>query len=376
MALGVALTLTLGPVRQTREIIAKARQLAVGIDNTEVKLRTLWAQWSMELIMGEYGAALGTAHQFTELARREGDDALMLVSDRILGVSMMRVGELNDARQCLERMVNRYIAPPSGSPTILFHFDQRAMARADLARVLALQGHLDRAKQEAKRSLEEARDADKVTFCWVLLNGSFSVALMTGDLAAADEVTATMSNLATSLDSALWKILASCWKGKLLIARREFSEGSVLLQEGLELCERGGWRVSNGAFLGDLACGLAGLERFDEAIAIVDRALVRVESSCEHWCKAELIRIKGEVLLQQRPENGALAEDRFLAAIEFARTQGASFWELRAALSAARLRIRQKNRAGAAEILEPVFNRFSEGFDTADMLAAKQLLDG
>jgi predicted ATPase len=82
------------------------------------------------------------------------------------------------------------------------------------------------------------------------------------------------------------------------------------------------------------------------------------------------------VLLQQRPENGALAEDRFLAAIEFARTQGATFWELRAALSAARLRIRQKNRAGAAQILEPVFNRFSEGFDTADMLAAKQLLDG
>jgi hypothetical protein len=92
--------------------------------------------------------------------------------------------------------------------------------------------------------------------------------------------------------------------------------------------------------------------------------------------KGELIRIKGEVLLQQRPENGALAEYRFLAAIEFARTQGAIFWELRAALSAARLRIRQKNRAGAAQILEPVFDRFSEGFDTADMLAAKQLRGG
>lgn len=82
------------------------------------------------------------------------------------------------------------------------------------------------------------------------------------------------------------------------------------------------------------------------------------------------------MLLQQRPENGALAEDCSLAAIEFARTQGAIFWELRAALSAARLRIRQKNRAGAAQMLEPIFNRLSEGFDPADMLAAKQLLDG
>jgi len=150
----------------------------------------------------------------------------------------------------------------------------------------------------------------------------------------------------------------------------------VLLREALDLSERGGWRMSNAEFLGDLACGLAGLERFDEAIATVDRALVRAESSREHWCQAELIRIKGEVLLQQRPENEALAADRFLAAIEFARRQGAIFWELRAALSAARLRISQKNRAGAAQILEPVYNRFSEGFDTADMLAAKQLLEG
>jgi predicted ATPase/DNA-binding winged helix-turn-helix (wHTH) protein len=376
MALGVALTLTLGPIQQTREVIAKARQLAVGIDDTEVQLRMLWAQCSMELNMGEYGAALGTAQQFTELVRRQGDDALMLVSDRLLGTSMLRVGELNDARHCLERMVNRYIAPPSGHHTILFHFDQRAMARANLARVLALQGHLDRAKQEAKLSLEEVHDADKVTICWVLQNGAFPVALMTGDLAAADESTATMSNLATSLDAALWKIVASCWKGKSLIARRKFSEGSALLREALDLCERSGWRLANAEFLGDLARGLGGLERFDEAIATVDRALVRAESSHEHWCQAELIRIKGEVLLQQRPENEARAEGHFRAAIEFARTQGAIFWELRAALSAARLRVSQKNRAGAAQILEPVYNRFSEGFDTADMLAAKQLLDG
>jgi predicted ATPase/DNA-binding winged helix-turn-helix (wHTH) protein len=376
MALGVALTLTLGPIQQTREVIAKARQLAVGIDDTEVLMRTLWAQWSMELIMGEYGAALGTAQQFTELARRQGDDALMVLSDRFLGQSMLRVGELNDARPRLERMVNRYMAPPSGSHTLLFHFNQRAMARADLARVFALQGHLDRAKQEATLSLAEARDADRVTFCWVLQNGAFPLALMTGDLAAADEAAAIMGNLSTALDSALWKILESCWKGKLLIARREFSEGCVLLQEALDLSECRGWRVSNAAFLGDLACGLAGLERFDEAIATVDRALVRAESSHERWCQAELIRIKGEVLLQQRSENEALAAHCFLAAIEFARRQGAVFWELRAALSAAHLRISQNNRAGAAKILEPIYNRFSEGFDTADMLAAKQLLRG
>jgi predicted ATPase len=57
-----------------------------------------------------------------------------------------------------------------------------------------------------------------------------------------------------------------------------------------------------------------------------------------------------------------------------AREQGALFWELRAALSAARLRVRQENRAGAAQVLQPVYDRFTEGFDTADLKAAKALL--
>jgi predicted ATPase/DNA-binding winged helix-turn-helix (wHTH) protein len=375
-ALGEALTFTLGPIQRTREVIFEARQLSVGFDDTEVHLQLLWSQWSMEHIMGEYGASSVTAHLFAECARRHGDDALMLVGDRLRGTSMMRMGELNDARHCLERVVNHYIAPSTGRHALLFRFDHRILGRAYLARVLALQGFLNRATQETLLSLEEARAADKLTFCAMLHYGVLPVALMTGDHAMADEAVATISDLATAIDAGLWKIVASCCKGKMLIARGRFSEGSALLREALDQCERDGWRSVNVEFLGDLARGLAGLERFDEAVAALDRALARAESGGGRWCKAELIRTKGEVLLQQGPGNEALAEDRFLAAMEFARRQGAIFWELRAALSAARLRVSQKNRAGAAGILEPVYNRFSEGFGTADMLAAKQLLEG
>jgi tetratricopeptide (TPR) repeat protein len=375
MALGLALTLTLAPIEQTREVIAKARQLADGIDDAEVQLQILWVQWSMESTMSDYGAALDTARQFAKVAQRQGDDALALVGDRLLSTSMLRVGELNAARNYLERMVDRYRAPPSGRHTILFHFGQRVIARANLARLHLLQGYLDRAKREAGLCLAEARDADKVTFCYVL-HSTFHVALMRGDLAAADEMAATMNDLVNNLDAALWKRVASMWKVKLLTARREFAQESVLLRDALDLRERSGWRGADAEFLGDYACGLAGLERFDEALATVDRALARAESNRERWCQAELIRIKGEVLLQQTLDNGALAEDCFRAAAELAHTQGALFWELRIALSAARLRVRQKNRAGAVQVLQPVYRRFSEGFDSVDMLAAKQLLDG
>lgn len=376
MALGLALTLTHGPTDQTRNVIAMARRLAVETGNTDAQLRMLFAQWSMELIMGENGAALGTARQFMELARQQNDDALVLAGDRFIGIALLRVGELSGARDCLERMVDHYVAPPSGHHTVLFYFGQRIQARANLAVVLGLQGYLDQAAQQVAHCLDEAREADRVAFLVVLNYGAAPVHWMMGDFDAVEDAAATMNDLASRLDARLWKIFADCWHGKLLIARGEFAAGSELLRESLDLCERNGWRVSNAELLGELACGLAGLGRFDEAFATVERALVRAGSDGEHWRRAELIRIKGDLLLQQDPGNAAIAEHCFRSAGELARTQGALLWELRAALSLARLRVRQRDRRGAAQVLQPVYDRFGEGFDTADLVAAKRLLDG
>jgi predicted ATPase len=97
----------------------------------------------------------------------------------------------------------------------------------------------------------------------------------------------------------------------------------------------------------------------------------------QRWYVPELLRIKGEVQLQQAADRSASsAEDCFDQAAEMAREQGALFWELRVALSRARLRVSQHRREEAKQILAPVYDRFTEGFDTADLLAVKHLLDG
>jgi predicted ATPase len=198
---------------------------------------------------------------------------------------------------------------------------------------------------------------------------------MTGDFAAAGDAVDTINDLASRLDATYWKILGACWKGKLLIARGEFTSGCAVLRESLDICERSGWRTSSALFLGDFACGLAGLGRFDEAVVAVERALVQAESSREHWCQAELFRIKGDILRQQGADNEALAEDCFWSASQLARAQGALFWELRIALSLARLRLVQGRRDEAWEILSPVYDKFTEGFQTADLRAARSVLD-
>jgi predicted ATPase len=89
-----------------------------------------------------------------------------------------------------------------------------------------------------------------------------------------------------------------------------------------------------------------------------------------------LLRIKGELLLQQAADQSTLAaEDCFDQAAQMAREQGALFWELRVALSVARLRVSQGRRPEARAPLASVYDRFTEGFATADMQAARTMLD-
>jgi predicted ATPase len=377
IALAVALILTMGPVDRTRAVVAKGRELAESVDDVEAQLRTLWAQWSVEFTTGECGAAQATVRRFSEVARRAGDEGLVLVADRLIGNMRRIAGRPSEARMLLERVLERYAAPKNQRHRILFHYDQHALARAMLAHVLCLQGYVDQAKEQARISFEEAGTSDDgFSRCWALQYAVCPIALMTGDMAVADHAVASMNDLAARLDAALWKILGSFWEGKLLVERREFARGSALLQKALDKCDQTGWRICNAEFLGVLAQGLAGLGQLDTALITVDKALARAEQSGERYSIPELLRIKGEVLLQQAANAGQSAgEDCLLDAIAAAREQGALFWELRAALSLARLRTNQNRQDEANQILGPVYDQFTEGFEAADLKQAKSLLE-
>lgn len=145
IALAAALILTMGPVDRTKAVVAKARELAESVDDIEAQLRMLWAQWSVEFTAGERRAAQATVQRFSEVARRTGDEGLALVADRLIGNMLHIAGRPCEARKLLERVLERYAAPKNQRHRILFYFDQHALARAVLARVLCLQGSGQRA---------------------------------------------------------------------------------------------------------------------------------------------------------------------------------------------------------------------------------------
>jgi predicted ATPase len=177
------------------------------------------------------------------------------------------------------------------------------------------------------------------------------------------------------LNAHLWQTVGQFLKGKLLVERGEFAQGLLVLRDAFETCERTGWHISYDEFKGALALGLAGTGRLDEALVALDDAMAAERENGHGWFAPELLRIKGEVLLQQAADRST-AEDCFNQAAQMAREQGALSWELRVALSVARLRASQGRRHEARALLASVYGRFTEGFATADLQAARTMLEG
>jgi hypothetical protein len=172
---------------------------------------------------------------------------------------------------------------------------------------------------------------------------------------------------------AVWNDFASRLKGVVLVKTGDLDGGSPLLRAGLyEFTEpdSGLWFLTG---LGQMAEALGHAGRLADGLATVERGIDRSQGG---WLAPELLRIKGELLLLQGTTGTAEAvEDVFRQALDGAREHGALSWELRAATSLARLLRSQGRPADAIACLQPVYDRFTEGFGTADLIAAKQLLD-
>jgi predicted ATPase len=173
-----------------------------------------------------------------------------------------------------------------------------------------------------------------------------------------------------------WNSWAQCFEGALLIKRGDHGAGSQLLQSGLErVPEPVALHHHVSLLLAELATGLGGAGQIGEGLEVVDKALARAEQTESGWYVAELLRTKGELLLLERVSTSVeAAEKYFHRALDVARHQGALSWELRSAMSLAQLWRGQQRVGRARKLLAPVYRRFTEGFGTADLVAARALL--
>ena len=366
-ALGASLNFTGGTVREILIAWTSALDLAERVGDIDYQLRALFGLWTHETQL-----ALGYARQFAALAATPAD---RLVGERMVGISSFHRGNHSDARHHLERVIAEGSAHQSGS-SIRFQFDEQLVARTFLALILWLQGFPNQATQMAEDAVERARAADHPnSLCQALARAACPVALWVGDLELAERNIDLLLDHSTRHGLTGWRAYHRTYQGLLLIKRGDLSEGIALLRIGFDELDAAfsSWGIS--MFLGELAEALGRSGQIAEALATVDAAIERSGRTEEGWIVAELLRIKAELLLLQGDGSDAVAEDHVRQAIDRSRRQGALSWELRATTSAARRLHDQGRHMDAISRLEQVYDRFTEGFGTADLIAAKRLLD-
>ncbi|HEY1412503.1 MAG TPA: winged helix-turn-helix domain-containing protein [Rhodopila sp.] len=376
-ALGWSLMYGLGRAREAGPAWATTLALADALGDRDYRLRALWGLCIDQFNNGQFRKALEFARRFAALAADSKDAIDLAMADRILATSLHYLGDQNAARDHIDRAV-AHLAPLAPQPQMVrFRFDLRASAHYFRARVLYLQGLADQALRVVDDNVAEGLTlGHALTLCSVLGQGACPITFLAGDLDAAAHYGAMLLDHTERHPVRLWHLWAGCFNGMVMIKRGDVAGGLNVLQGTLGQAGEAKFLPRFLLPLGELADGLGEAGAVTEGLAVADEALARCRGRDEGWYMAELLRIRGGLLVRLGSEESiAAAEASFGEGMELARTQGALVWELRGAMGLAQLRVTQGRREEAMRLLRPVYERFTEGFGTADLRAAKAMLE-
>ncbi len=354
--------------------------IAESLGDPEYQLRALAGLYFFHAASGRFRAAQQFAQKFHDLAASRSDLSAQLFGEHIVGMAKHFLGDQISARRHLEQVLTHYAYTYHGRDVvprqdiIRFQISGHVSARVILARVLWLQGFSDQAVRTAEMSIEEAEaTGHAVSLCFALASAACPIALWVGNLSTAAHYTGMLVDSSRKHDLPLWSASGSWFQQAVVLMGGDIVAGAQLLAISLDKVAQPdfGFRSINGLTLLAEALGRAG--RIAEGLALVEAGIEHFDANCG---TPELVRLKGELsLLHGRPGAAASAEIHFWQALDGAREHGALSWELRAATSLARLLHNQGRPADATAGLQPIYDRFTEGFSTADLIAAKQLLD-
>ena len=352
--------------------LTKALELAENMGDTEYRLRAMFGLYAYRLNTGDYRGALALAEAFRSVAAKTGDPSHALVGDRLIGAAWHILGDQPVARRYLEPLLSADFVTARRAHIISYQFDTRVVTYCYYARILWLQGFVNQAMHIADGIVDYARTTDHVlSLLFALISGGGLISLFAGALATADHYVRLALDLAAKYRLETWNAWAQCLGAVLVIRRGDLHAGSRSLRAALEGLPEPVFHHYMSLLLGELAEGLGGTGQIAEGLVTIHKALARAERTEDRWLFPELLRRKGELLVLQ----GASGGEWFGQALDWARRQGALSLELRCAMSLARFREHSGLPTEARKVLAPVYRRFTEGFDTADLVSAKALLD-
>ena len=370
----LSFAVTKGNVWVAHNALMRALELAESLRDPATQLLLLHALYRWQTRSGDFrGLAVLTSR--IEAVAREIDDPLAdAIAHALVAITCYYIG---DGRE-VPRHAQLALSGPVRSATLnasTFGYLNRTAVRNVLARSLWALGLPDQALVVAGEAAREATDlGDPLTLAYVLGSILF-VYVRTGQWLTAEEVINRLHGYATKHHLSTYVPLAVGWQGHLAVLRGDLSRGIELLQTALADLRVAGYELYSRLLNAALAEGLAKAGQLELAYSRVCEAVAWSESHGPSADLLELLRVKGETLIAMSPSDTRQGEACLQNSLDLARQQGALSMELRSGMSLARVWAGQGQSERAVALLAPIYNRFSEGFETLDVVVASKLLD-
>jgi predicted ATPase/DNA-binding winged helix-turn-helix (wHTH) protein len=373
-ALALSSMYTSGNSDRVRAAIERGLALEDAFGDRRHKLQLLLSLHRLLMRLADFGGALAVAQQSATFAESTEDPAGLLIADFLLSSSYHFIGDQAAAQFYGERNMARAVELSTSIPNF-FGFDQRVYGPICLARVLWLRGFSDRARKAAKVGVDEAISrAHPLSICVSLAYGS-PVFLWSGDFRSAEVYVERLIEYAGRHLLEPYRAVGLGLKGALAVAREEPDTGIDLLRGALETLTAKKLNILLTDLMGALAEGLRKTGQVQEALLTVNSAIARATDCGTTFDVAELLRIKAQVLAAMPQYGRPAAMNCLMEALRIARKQSALALELRSTIALALSLIEGEQPDQARRELTLVYDRFTEGFETADLRMARQLLD-
>ncbi len=374
--LGPALMVTKGFGHpEVEQAYAQARALCQQVGETPELFPVLYGLWRFYRTRGELQTARELGDQLLTLAQHQDDPTLLLAAHAALGSTLYFLGAFAPALMHLEQGIAHHTLQPHRSSDSRYGQDPGVQCYHFLTWTLWYLGYPDQALQRSHEAHTLAQELAHPATQATALYGAARLRQLRRDACEAHELAEGTITLSTEQGNTLYLAYGTFLSGWALFQQGQREDGIEQMHQGLAATRAAGGEVARPSYLALLAEAYGTVAQAEKGLPLLAEARAMTDKNGQRFCDADFHRLEGELLLQQTVPDEPQAESCFHKALDVARHQQAKSLELRAATSLARLWQSQDKRQEAYDLLAPVYEWFTEGFDTADLKDAKALLD-
>ena len=365
---------TKAATEQARLLIEQAEALGEPAEDPLLRFSVLWSFWVANFAAFKGDVVSELACDLLTLAEKQGASVPLMIGHRSTGLSLLHTGDIAPCRRHLDRAIALYDPTKHRPLAARFGGDIEVTILAYRSLASWVLGYPVSAQADAEHALSKARETGHAVTLMYALTHVSTTHFCCGDYTTANAEANELVALAGEKGSALWRAYGAMRQGFLAAVTDKAADAVQIITSATDTARSAGSTLWTPLNLSHLARAFSVLGKFDEARRCIDEAMTGVETTKERWWEAEINRVAGEIALLSPQPDAATAEEYFERALAIARKQQAKSWELRAAMSMARLWRDQGKREEARELLAPVYGWFTEGFDTLDLKEAQALL--